>query len=178
MDSITHATSGTTGTSKKTFRSACITEHKKIPEWDQISAKIRYLAYAEETCPTTKKKHYQAFAYAHDKMKLTGWKKLFPTAHIEEMLGSFNDNEKYCSKEGMLTELGVRASQHCSHRRDARAQRLPVPRRHRQRAPAHLQARRRASRRASSICLARVALPPLLAGADEGQHPQLCATVC
>ena len=111
MDSITHATSGTTGTKQKTFRSACITEHKKMPEWDLISAKIRYLAYAEETCPTTQKKHYQAFAYAHDKMKLTGWKKLFPTAHIEEMRGSFSDNEKYCSKEGMLTELGVRPAQ-------------------------------------------------------------------
>jgi hypothetical protein len=82
-----------------------------MPEWDQISAKIRYLAYAEETCPSTQKKHYQAFAYAHDKMKLTGWKKLFPTAHIEEMRGSFTDNERYCSKEGMLTELGVRPSQ-------------------------------------------------------------------
>jgi hypothetical protein len=69
------------------------------------------LAYAEETCPTTQKKHYQAFAYAHDKMKLSGWKKLFPTAHIEEMRGSFTENEKYCSKEGMLTEQGVRPSQ-------------------------------------------------------------------
>ena len=44
-------------------------------------------------------------------MKLSGWKKLFPTAHIEEMRGSFTENEKYCSKEGMLTEQGVRPSQ-------------------------------------------------------------------
>lgn len=112
MASITHATSGTrTSGTVKTFRSACITEHKNMPIWDEISAKIRYLAYAEETCPTTQKKHYQAFAYAHDKMKLTGWKKLFPTAHIEEMRGNFVQNEKYCSKEGKLIEFGERPTQ-------------------------------------------------------------------
>ena len=49
-------------------------------------------------------------------MRLTGWKKLFPTAHIEVMRGSFTDNEKYCSKEGVLVEYGEKPFQGC--RRD------------------------------------------------------------
>jgi hypothetical protein len=39
-------------------------------------------------------------------MKLTGWKKVFPGAHIESMKGDFQSNEKYCSKEGLLVQHG------------------------------------------------------------------------
>jgi hypothetical protein len=41
-------------------------------------------------------------------MKLTDWKKLFPGARIEAMLGDFKSNEKYCSKEGQLIDHGQR----------------------------------------------------------------------
>lgn len=41
-------------------------------------------------------------------MRLTGWKELFPTAHIEQMRGTFAQNEKYCSKQSELIEFGVR----------------------------------------------------------------------
>jgi hypothetical protein len=37
---------------------------------------------------------------------LSGWKKMFPVAHIEAMRGTFAENDKYCSKEGTLTHLG------------------------------------------------------------------------
>jgi len=120
------ATSATSATRGQTpFRGACLTEHQSMPEWDALEDKLTYFAYAEktcqdkltyfayaeETCPTTGKKHFQGFAYARKAMKLTGWKKLFPTAHIEHMRGNFSQNEKYCSKEGELSEFGVRPRQ-------------------------------------------------------------------
>jgi hypothetical protein len=44
-------------------------------------------------------------------MKITGWKKNFPGAHIEQMRSDFEHNEKYCSKEGQLIEHGQRPRQ-------------------------------------------------------------------
>jgi hypothetical protein len=79
-----------------------------MPDWEKLCDQLRYLAYAEETCPTTQKKHFQAFAYAKAPMRFGGWKELFPTAHIEKMKGNFAQNEKYCSKEGKLIEFGER----------------------------------------------------------------------
>ena len=46
------------------------------------------------------------FAYARQAIKLGGWKKLFPGAHIEQMRSDFAANERYCSKEGQLIEHG------------------------------------------------------------------------
>ena len=39
-------------------------------------------------------------------MTFSAWKKALPGAHIEEMHGTFAQNEAYCSKEGTLTEFG------------------------------------------------------------------------
>lgn len=92
-------------TSEKTpFRAATIT-HFGEP-WSQLPEKIQYIAFAEETCPTTGRKHYQTWAYAATAMRLTGWKKVFPGDHIEQMRGTFAQNDKYCSKEGELTCFG------------------------------------------------------------------------
>jgi len=41
-------------------------------------------------------------------MRLTGWKKVFPGDHIEEMRGTFTQNDTYCSKESSLTTFGTR----------------------------------------------------------------------
>jgi hypothetical protein len=88
-----------------TFRKACFTYHKSEVE-PIFSDKLRYLGYAKETFPSTGKEHWQGFAYAKTPMKLTGWKKVFPGAHIESMKGDFQSNEKYCSKEGLLVHHG------------------------------------------------------------------------
>jgi len=88
------------------FRGACLTIFGEPPE--ALPDKLQYFAYAQETCPTTGNKHLQCFAYAARAMRLTGWKKIFKGAHIEEMRGTFAQNEKYCSKEGKLIELGER----------------------------------------------------------------------
>jgi hypothetical protein len=92
----------TSETSKK-FLKCCLTDHNVDVEPD-FSDKLRYLGYAKETSPTTGKLHWQGFAYAKTSMRLPGWKKLFPGAHIEAMCGDFTSNTTYCSKEGMLIE--------------------------------------------------------------------------
>lgn len=99
-------------TTRKTIRSITITEHKVLSyDYDAMKDRLKYLAYAEETCPTTGKKHLQGFAYAWKPMRFTTWKNLFPTAHIEEMKGRFRDNAAYCSKEGQLIEFGEKPNE-------------------------------------------------------------------
>lgn len=97
---------------RKTIRSIVITDHTVL-EYDYagLKAKLRYLAYAEETCPTTGKKHLQGFAYAWKPMRFAAWKKLFPGAHVEEMRGCFRENSAYCSKEGNLVEFGEKPNE-------------------------------------------------------------------
>ena len=95
----------------ETMRAVVFTEHKQPPEWDKVERKLAYMAYAQETCPTTNKVHYQGFAYANTAMRLSGWKKLLPTAKIEKMSGNFMHNEKYRSTEGELMEFGERPVQ-------------------------------------------------------------------
>lgn len=92
----------------KPFRAACITQWKLdlLPEFEDIKHKIRFFAYSEECGEKTGKKHIQGFAYAHNVMRLTAWKKVFPKAHIEVMLGDFKSNEAYCSKQSVLKTFG------------------------------------------------------------------------
>lgn len=86
------------------FRAACIT-HFGQP-WTQLPDGIQYIAFGKETCPTTQREHYQTWAYAKVAMRLTGWKKVFPGDHIEQMRGTFAENDTYCSKESELTTFG------------------------------------------------------------------------
>jgi hypothetical protein len=95
----------TTSETCETFRKECFTCHKSEVE-PIFSEKLRYLGYAKEICPSTGKEHWQGFVYTKTPMKFTVWKKLFPGAHIESMLGDFKSNTIYCSKEGMLTQHG------------------------------------------------------------------------
>lgn len=88
------------------FRGAVIT-HYGDP-FEHLPEKIQYLAYAQETCPTTKRIHYQTWSYAKVAMRLSGWKKIFPGDHIEQMRGTFDQNDTYCSKENEMTKLGLR----------------------------------------------------------------------
>lgn len=95
----------------ETLRKIALTIYGCIPEWEQIKPKVKYFAYANETCPTTGREHKQGFAYAWKPMRFKGWQDLFPGAHIEPMRGTFRDNEAYCSKEGVLVELGEKPNE-------------------------------------------------------------------
>lgn len=92
-------------TKNATFRAAVLTQYN-LDGFVALPDSISYLAWGEEVCPTTNRPHLQAFAYANVPMRLGGWKKKFPGAHIEPMMGNFRQNEKYCSKEGKFHELG------------------------------------------------------------------------
>lgn len=90
-----------------TFRAAVLTIYQ-VDNYQELPSKLSYFAYGEETCPSTGRKHLQAFAYANNSMRLTQWKKIFPTAHIEKMHGTLVQNQVYCSKQSNLIEFGVR----------------------------------------------------------------------
>lgn len=98
---------------RKTIRSITITDHTILSyDYDAMKEKVKYLAYGDEVCPTTGKKHLQGFAYAWKPMRFSTWKKLFPHAHIEEMRGDFRTNEHYCSKEGSYHHFGEKPNEH------------------------------------------------------------------
>lgn len=101
-----------TETKNATIRNAVLTIFDEIPIWTDLSPKLRYLAYGDEVCPTTGREHKQCYAQAWKPMRLTGWKKLFPKAHIEPMRGTFRENHAYVSKEGNLTEFGEKPNEH------------------------------------------------------------------
>lgn len=70
--------------------------------------KIRYIAYGEETCPSTGRPHNQGWCYTNDKMTLKQLSRLLLGAHVEGMLGSLDQCDKYCSKQGELRSVGER----------------------------------------------------------------------
>lgn len=86
------------------FRGAAITHYHN--PWTALPNKITYLAFGREVCPSTGRVHYQTWAYAAKAIRLSGWKKVFPGDHIEQMWGTFAQNDAYCSKESQLTTFG------------------------------------------------------------------------
>lgn len=77
------------------------------------TGQIRYIAYGEEVCPDTKRKHNQMFCYFHNP-KNVGVRSLnkigdmFGKKHcrVKAMYGKVQENEAYCSKENKLNKLG------------------------------------------------------------------------
>lgn len=81
------------------------------PGWKP--AQIQFIAFGRETCPTSGRLHDQCFCYfinprSKGKRALGEIGKMFGPIHanVQPMLGSFAQNEAYCSKEGQYTKLG------------------------------------------------------------------------
>lgn len=70
----------------------------------------KYIAYAQETCPTTDKKHWQGFVALANAMTMSALKKKV-NWHLEAMKGNIQQNVDYCSKQGKLIEFGEKPSQ-------------------------------------------------------------------
>jgi len=70
----------------------------------QISCK--YVAYCEETAPTTGTKHLQGYISFNNPKTIIQARSFLPGCHVETMLGSIAQNEDYCSKAGELVERG------------------------------------------------------------------------
>ncbi len=70
---------------------------------------VQFIAWGEETAPTTGKQHHQGFAYG-EKNKLATWAKLLDICGQGKVFGcqgNLSQNEAYCSKEGVYHKLGV-----------------------------------------------------------------------
>ncbi len=100
------------------FRAAVVTDHK-AEDYIELHEGVQFIAWSIETAPTTGKKHGQAYAYGR-KQTVKAWNKAFDGAHIEQMRGTFAQNDAYCSKESTLKTLGVKP-QGTGQRRDLAA---------------------------------------------------------
>lgn len=79
---------------------------------DDTNNDIRYIAYSNEICPSTKRPHHQGFIYFFEKKqsyKKIG--KMLGKSNCRPCKGNLEQNEDYCSKVNKLTEFGDRPSQ-------------------------------------------------------------------
>ncbi len=89
----------------------------KLLNWEQIfkdnPERIRFVAWGEEICPKTKRKHNQGWLQLITKKTIKGVQKLVgsPGMHMDPRRGSPERNEEYCSKEGKYTKLGTFVTQ-------------------------------------------------------------------
>lgn len=71
-----------------------------------------YIAYAEEECPTTGRKHHQGWVYWADaRRSFKGCNKDLGKAKCGPCDGTLQQNDDYCSKEGSLVTFGVKPQQ-------------------------------------------------------------------
>jgi len=84
--------------------------------YERNKTQIRFIAFGEETCPSTDRKHHQCYVYFFNP-RSTGVRGIrtiaimFGNSHVEVMRGSFAQNEAYCGKENELTKLGEEPKQ-------------------------------------------------------------------
>ncbi len=91
-------------------RNWCFTDFELL-DWSKIyneNDDVRYICWGQETCPKTKKKHYQGWIQVDKKKRLGGAKKLCQSKkiHMEACRGTEGENEKYCRKDNKYTTVG------------------------------------------------------------------------
>jgi len=99
----------------KQARLVCFTDYR-ITDYTELPDGVSFIAWALETCPTTGRPHFQAYAYGQ-KMSRKAWANKFGKSHTKFCDGSLQQNEIYCSKQGKLKKLGVEPMG-SGHRRD------------------------------------------------------------
>lgn len=100
------------------FRFVVITDHREAYQnegYVHLPPRTQYVAWGHETCPTTGKRHLQVWAYG-EKRSIKAWSVDFGNSHIEGMMGSMLQCDKYQSKQNQLKELGLRPM-HSGHKR-------------------------------------------------------------
>jgi len=76
------------------------------------TGKFTYIAYGLETAPTTGRLHHQGWMRLKNQSgSFKGTAKLLGQCTVGPMVETLAQNETYCSKEGTLTELGVKPKQ-------------------------------------------------------------------
>lgn len=78
--------------------------------WEEpkvVDPRVRAIGFGKETCPTTKKTHWQGMVQFEKGVRFTVVQKLLPpTTHIEPMRGTVEQSLAYCKKEGDYHESG------------------------------------------------------------------------
>lgn len=69
-----------------------------------------YLAYGEETCPKTGRDHLQGWVYFKNPRYTFAVRKAYK-CFMKKMMGSIEQNDDYCSKQGRLQEFGRKPTQ-------------------------------------------------------------------
>jgi len=80
--------------------------YEKIQKSEK-SKNIKYLIVGEEVCPTTGKKHQQAYVNFSNPVEFNSIKKIDSKWNIQAAKGSAEDNKIYCSKDGNFREFGT-----------------------------------------------------------------------
>lgn len=93
---------------ERRFRLACFTVFEMDFDFSKLNEKLQFYAYGKETCPETKREHYQCFGYSAQAQRWSWWHKLLAPHHFQECNGTLAQNEKYCAKAGQYTEYGVK----------------------------------------------------------------------
>lgn len=98
---------------RQKFRGWCFTNFNL--EFDYEGSKLerggwQYLAYGEEVCPKTGKRHHQGWIYFSNPVGSLKnvQRQCGGNSHVEGIRGSLQQNENYCAKDGKLTELGTK----------------------------------------------------------------------
>ena len=86
---------------------ACVDPLAPLPA---LQPSMKYLCYGREVCPTTGTPHLQGYVYYHNAVKINFVMNYFstfgPHAHVERAVGTAEENQEYCSKDGDFTEYG------------------------------------------------------------------------
>lgn len=99
-------------TSESKVRLWTFTNYDMEFDYEPVMTKAQYVAYGLETCPKTGRLHHQGWMYFKNPQgSIKNVATLLGKAHVEKAKGSLAQNEKYCAKEGNLTELGVKPEQ-------------------------------------------------------------------
>jgi hypothetical protein len=84
----------------------CFTDFDLTKEYI-LTPEIRGIGWGKETCPTTKKLHYQGFIQLFKQSRFKKVIKLLGgSVSVRVALGTIEQNKEYCKKEGNYKELG------------------------------------------------------------------------
>ena len=74
-----------------------------------LQGNMKYLIYGREVCPATGTPHLQGYVYYVNPVRNphTFFSAFGPHAHVERAVGTAEENQEYCSKDGDFTEYGV-----------------------------------------------------------------------
>lgn len=76
--------------------------------YEEYKDVIRGIAWGLETCPTTGRKHNQAYIQMFKQCRFSAIQKMIKSkAHFKVMKGSIIQNEDYCKKEGNYKKIGL-----------------------------------------------------------------------